>query len=582
MSLLAPRLCLRALPSRPATQLCRAAARRTFATSPFLHSASPKPPKRPGFLSRIKWYKEGESAPRERGPGAPLTMYEELPPTYRDREGLAFAKNDLTPAEVLKIFGGKVKPDFANSLLRIMHGRRVAGTLEDPAYTPNTAHFTSSQRETALRYLRETIPVDETMNKGLRAQDELEQLEKQIAGMDEGGREPTAREATAETAAAQTPETGAKEPEAPREEPEPEPEVAPRGNSAYGVSALDRIRARNIARIRAEEKRIEEEQKIKGEPVAGTLEAYVDRGAMSPKMEEWQAKGSSGLEAPPPLSTFDRLAPSVTFAALVIAGLVGWAAMYEAPDDFDRVFADLTPEFATVATLIGLNLAVYACWKLPPLWRVMNNYFMLVVGMPRPITVVTAMFSHQKLGHLALNMAVLYYVGSRLHDDIGRANFLAIYLSSGVMGYVAGLMLHGISVASLGASGAVLGVTSAYFYLHAWDKFRIMGFPAPPAEGVDGFAFLLAVLAWNAVALFAPAQVAGADAISHIGGLVTGMGMVHLLRDGLETIERVKKSIAVHMESGAAETEASGEKPAQEGEKEERKGSLDLWGTKHV
>lgn len=576
MSLLAPRLCLRALPSRPATQLCRAAARRTFATSPFLHSASPRPAKRPGFLSRIKWYKEGE-APRERAPGAPLTMYEELPPTYRDREGLEFAKRDLTPAEVLKIFGGKIKPDFANSLLRIMHGRRVAGTLEDPAYTPNTAHFTSQQRETALRYLRETIPVDETMNKGLRAQDELEQLEKEIAGMEDGGKQAPAPEA-----AAQTSEADAKEPEAPKEEPVPEPEVAPRGNTAYGISELDRIRARNMARIKAEEKRIEEEEKAKGEPVAGTLEAYVDRGAMSPQMEKWQAQGSSGIEAPPPLSTFDRLAPSVTFAALVIAGLVGWAAMYEAPDDFDRVFSDLTPEFATVATLIGINLAVYACWKIPPLWRVMNNYFMLVVGMPRPITVVTAIFSHQKLGHLALNMAVLYYVGSRLHDDIGRANFLAMYLSSGIMGYVAGLMLHGISVASLGASGAVLGVTSAYFYLHAWDKFRIMGFPAPPAEGVDGFAFLLAVLAWNAVALFAPAQVAGADAISHIGGLVTGMGMVHLLRDGLETIKRVKERITVRMESRGAETEASGEEQAEGGEKTEAKGSLDLWGTKHV
>lgn len=579
MSLLAPRLCLRALPARPATQLCRAAARRTFTTSPFLHSPSLKRPKRPGFLSRIKWYKEGES-PRERAPGAPLTMYEELPPTYRDREGLAFANHDLTPAEVLKVFGGKVKPDFANSLLRIMHGRRVAGTLEDPAYTANTAHFTSQQRETALRYLRETIPVDETMNKGLRAQDELEQLEKEISGMEEGGKQPPT-----ETAAAQSSETDAKEPEAPREEPAPEPEVLPRGNPAYGVSALDRIRARNIARIRAEEKRIEEEEKTKGEAVAGTLEAYVDRGAMSPQMEKWQAQGSSGLEAPPPLSTFDRLAPSVTFAALVIAGLVGWAAMYEAPDNFDRVFSDLTPEFATVATLIGLNLAVYACWKLPPLWRVMNNYFMLVVGMPRPITVVTAMFSHQKIGHLALNMAVLYYVGSRLHDDIGRANFLAIYLSSGVMGYVAGLMLHGVSVASLGASGAVLGVTSAYFYLHAWDKFRIMGFPAPPAEGVDGVAFLLAVLAWNAVAMFAPAQIAGADAISHIGGLLTGMGMVHILRDGLETIERVKKSITVRMENGDAEAEAEAraEEPAQGGEgAEKRKGSLDLWGTKHV
>ena len=501
-------------------------------------------------------------------------MYEELPPTYRDREGLAFAKRDLSPAEVAKIFGNKIKPEFANNLLKIMHGRRVAGTLEDPAYKANTARFTNQQKEAALRYLRKTIPVDETMNKGLRAQDELEQLEKEIAGMKDGGKQTPAQGTKESVPSTPAVATNAKELETPQEE-DPEAELAPRGNPAYGVSALDRIRARNIARIRAEEKRIAEEEKIKGEPVAGTLEAYVDRGAVSPRMQKWQEQGSSGLQEPPKLSYFERVFPSMTFAALIVAASVGFAALYTAPEEHDRVFWDLTPEMATVGTLIGLNVAVYFAWKIPPMWRILNNYFMLVVAMPRPITMLTSMFSHQRLSHMALNMAVLYYIGSRLHDEIGRGNFLAIYLSSGVMGFASSLALHGLEVASLGASGAVLGITAAYFYLHAWDKFRIMGFPAPPAEGVDGFAFLVSVVLWNAIAAFAPARLVSADVISHLAGMFSGIGVVAVLRDVAMSIPGANKGAGG---SGFEELVKSEGKPVKE---KAQKRFFDLWGTKH-
>lgn len=570
---LSPKLCLRGLPARPATRLCRAAAFRTFTSSPFLLDTSAKPPKRPGLLSRIKWYKDGGSSVAQ-GPGGLLTMYEELPPTYRDRDGLPFAERDLTPQEVAKIFGPRIKPEFANNLLRILHGRRVAGTLEDPAYKANTARFTHEQREAALQHLRETVPVDETMNKGLRAQDELEQLEKEIAGMKEGEEDTKVEGETA------------KEQEAPQEE--REPELQPRGNAAYGVSALDRIRARNVARIKAEEKRLEEEEKTKGEPVAGTLEAYVDRGAMSPRMAEWHEKGSSGLEKPPDLSLFDRLLPSITFAALVIAACVAYAAFYTPPEEKDRVLFDITPEMATIGTMILINLAVYALWKVPPMWPMMNKHFMLVVGMPRAISLLTAQFSHQSFNHLVLNMVVLYYIGSRLQEEVGRGNFLAIYLSSGALGYVASLAFHGLEVASLGASGSVLGITAAYFFLHLHDKFRMMGFPAPPAEGVDGFPFLIALVAWNLIPLFAPARLAGAvaagsaDVMSHLGGLFSGIGAVYLLRNVVGSMEGGKGGSGSGERgagAGAVAEVSDGEQARGDGERPKK--TLDLWGATH-
>lgn len=63
-------------------------------------------------------------------------------------------------------------------------------------------------------------------------------------------------------------------------------------------------------------------------------------------------------------------------------------------------------------------------------------------------------------------MLLLWMIGRSLHEQIGRGDFLAIYLASGVVGSVASLtnmvlrnMLH---TSSLGASGAVTGILAAF------------------------------------------------------------------------------------------------------------------------
>ncbi|CAI4216670.1 unnamed protein product [Parascedosporium putredinis] len=171
-------------------------------------------------------------------------MYEELPPLSR-------------------VFGAKLKPEFANTLLRILHGRRVAGTLDDPAYKANTARFTKQQQDTALMYLREKLPVDETMNSGLRAQDELEQLERELAGTSKAPATPPPAGGNASQAAVTT----AADPDAkvsPPEEKSEELKVEYKPDPVYGYSALDAIRAENQARIKAEEKRIEQDKLSQG------------------------------------------------------------------------------------------------------------------------------------------------------------------------------------------------------------------------------------------------------------------------------------------------------------------------------
>lgn len=68
-----------------------------------------------------------------------------------------------------------------------------------------------------------------------------------------------------------------------------------------------------------------------------------------------------------------------------------------------------------------------------------------------------------------MNSLWIWAVGLELHDMVGRGNFIAIYLASGVVGTWASMVWHvsrGVLITStLGASGAVFGIVSALCFL---------------------------------------------------------------------------------------------------------------------
>lgn len=64
--------------------------------------------------------------------------------------------------------------------------------------------------------------------------------------------------------------------------------------------------------------------------------------------------------------------------------------------------------------IIGTNVGVFLLWKLcPPAWRLLNRHFITVAAYPRPLSLIGNVFSHQTVNHLALNMVVLWFVGTR-------------------------------------------------------------------------------------------------------------------------------------------------------------------------
>jgi rhomboid-like protein len=309
-------------------------------------------------------------------PHAIITRYIDIPATYTDETGLPFRRDDLSPAEVLKLFGSHMSTGAGNRLLRILHGRRVAGTLEEPELQVNTAMYSEIEIKIALNYLRRTVQVDEITNAGLRAEDELAALE---------GGEETSRDA------GKIPEWLAKR-------------FGPKlykttegGRGVYEKGAFDAIREKNRLKWEARLKQQEEEEKRRKEEEeagiqSGELVRVGDRAVggvirkPSPQMQKWVDKAQSDLEAPPEMSKWERILPSAVVVGIFTCLLVAYAAYYRPLKRSDRLWPDIPPAAATVGAIMLANLAVYAAWKIPPFWGLLNRYFILVAATPAPET----------------------------------------------------------------------------------------------------------------------------------------------------------------------------------------------------
>ncbi|KAK0630150.1 hypothetical protein B0T17DRAFT_527663 [Bombardia bombarda] len=447
-----------------------------------------------------------------------ITHYVDLPPNYTDEEGLAFSRRDIDASEVLSLFGPSMGTLAANKLLRILHGRRVAGTLDDPELQVHTLGYSKRQQKIALGYLRKTVNVDEIVNAGLRAEDELAALEGEPE-QDEVAEEGTPAKKVLGYTSRFKLYKGAEADGASKD-------------SVYGTGAFDAIRARNRAKYEEEMKRKEELKKQQEEELAksrpGGLQTVdgVQTRQVSPRMQEWLAKATSDLEAPPEMKKWERILPSALVVLLLSGLLVAYAEFYRPPSRADRLWPDVPPAAATVAALIALNILVYAAWKFPPGWSFMNRYFLIVPATPKPISFLGATFSHQQAFHLAGNVIALWFFGVRFHDEVGRANFLATYLTAGTLGFLGTLttsvLRNRLELSTLGASGAIYGIATAYFWMHRFEGFKIFGLPPDPIGGVQGLAFLGMILGLNIAAMFSK-KGHQLDITSHLVGMAVGL-----------------------------------------------------------
>ncbi|GHC75827.1 rhomboid family intramembrane serine protease [Streptomyces flavofungini] len=131
---------------------------------------------------------------------------------------------------------------------------------------------------------------------------------------------------------------------------------------------------------------------------------------------------------------------------------------------------------------------------------------------------VTSMFTHQEIWHIAFNMLGLWWLGGPLEAALGRARYLTLYVLSGLGGSALTYLLEDADKASLGASGAIFGLLGATAVL-----MRRLNYDMRP---------VIALLALNLLFTFTWSGIAWQ---AHVGGLVAGVaiayGMVHAPRE---------------------------------------------------
>jgi len=160
--------------------------------------------------------------------------------------------------------------------------------------------------------------------------------------------------------------------------------------------------------------------------------------------------------------------------------------------------------------------------------RLTGEVIGLQSAIPAPLTLVTHMFLHGGLLHLAMNMVFLAWVGRHVEWLIGPARFVLLFLLGGIAGGLLQVfMTPGSVIPVVGASGAIAAVFATYALLFAQNgEAPVMVFGLRiSGETVRAFryaALWIGLQLLTAVAFNLPGS-GGVAIWAHIGGFVVGL-----------------------------------------------------------
>ncbi len=122
-----------------------------------------------------------------------------------------------------------------------------------------------------------------------------------------------------------------------------------------------------------------------------------------------------------------------------------------------------------VRNLLFANVAVYFLQQTVP-GLTFSLEFVPAYVLMRPWTLVTYMFLHGGLMHIAFNMIALYFFGPQVEARLGARSFVQLYFLSGVSGALLSMFLA-FNSPIIGASAAVFGVMLAFAWF--WPDAQI-------------------------------------------------------------------------------------------------------------
>ena len=280
----------------------------------------------------------------------------------------------ISAGDIHAIFGGSLDEVEGNELLRVLHHQRVSGTLDEEVSA------SSNNIRRGLAWLRLTIPVDE---------------DRALIGRLE------------------------------REEYEADQEYIAYTKRNYSRSVLEQFREHNrnkAAEREATEREATEKNADKFADSSANIsapesppKAVISRRAYWPKwVKRYREGASSSWPKAPAMTKFQRLWPSAVFTLAVVGLSILFAHNYVPPSRNARLWPDLPPAAATLTALIGMNIMIFLAWRtVPPAWKLLNHNFLVITAMPRSISMVGSLFSHQSVTHILPNMLGTWVIGTR-------------------------------------------------------------------------------------------------------------------------------------------------------------------------
>ena len=217
---------------------------------------------------------------------------------------------------------------------------------------------------------------------------------------------------------------------------------------------------------------------------------------------------------------------------------------YRRLEEFYRAMLALTPRVWVTPAIIAINVAVFLAMVASGVHYMSPDRQDLIQWGANygPLTLdgqlwrlLTSMFLHIGVIHLAFNMYILWGVGRFVERLTGNTGFLILYFASGLAGSLARVWWDA-TVASAGASGAVFGVFGG-----------LLGFLLPHRKAIPLPALYKNVATFLICNLVFGLMIPGIDMVAHgggfLGGLLCGLGLSQLLTPAAAKGRRVRNLV---------------------------------------
>lgn len=202
---------------------------------------------------------------------------------------------------------------------------------------------------------------------------------------------------------------------------------------------------------------------------------------------------------------------------------------------------------AVTQVIFGINVAVFVAMTLAVGVSMLNNpagqdlvrwgaNFGPLTASGQWWRLLTCVFVHGGLLHIAFNMWCLWDLGRLAESVYGHWTFAAVYLIAGLAASLTSVVWNPV-ILSVGASGAIFGIAGALIASFYLGEFSL------PRAAMTGM--LRSVVMFVGYNLFFGAVIARTDNAAHIGGLIMGLILGALIAKVAPQHDDVLRRIAV-------------------------------------